>query len=162
MINPLGHIFPHHLLMARFLVSLKLTPFMLWVQSTKLICVIYFALTECQVQTNNLIWKIVNDCFGKLQLFLFQGCLNYTSSDNKHIDPNVFGPQKQISQKYQYLNLKYGSIVRHSLPFGRRFSESVNVFMRIIVHDQTKSLVCSCQSPPHDAIAGFLELSEFF
>ena len=94
MINTLGHIFPHHLLMARFLLSLKLTPFLLWVCSTKVICVIHFALTECQEWTNNLIWKIVSNCLGKLQLFLFLGCLNYKSRGMERIDPNMFVSQK--------------------------------------------------------------------
>ena len=94
MINTLGPVFPHHLLMARFLLSLKLSPFLLWVCNTKLICVIHFALTECQGWTNNLIWKIVSNCLGKLQLFLFWGCLYYKSSGMERIDPNMFVSQK--------------------------------------------------------------------
>lgn len=88
MINTLDHIFLRHLLMARFLLSPKPTPFLLWVCNTKLICTIHFALIECQLWTNNLIWKIVGNYLGKWQLFLFWGCFNYRSSGvywSKHV-----------------------------------------------------------------------------
>lgn len=159
MINPLGHIFPHHLLMARFLLSLKGIPFILWAWSTKFICIIHFVLSGCQVQINNLANSeqfckaaIVNCFWGAwittlaTRSILIQTCLYHRS-------------KYQRTSRIWIKNMAVLSEI-HCL-FWRCFSESVKLFMWIIVHDHTKSLDCYCQHQPHNTIAGFWNYLNF-